>query len=87
MPADLIMGKTHRPSMDEIAAYFEEKAGKLWQEMMRFMEADCKAKPQIAYSVCSGKPGWNVKCEPPPLIEVGASGSLPVRTSGSNLFM
>lgn len=61
MPLDLIMDKTHYPSMDEINAYFEEKAGKTWREMISFVEGDFKAKPQIAYSVCSGKPGWNVK--------------------------
>lgn len=61
MPADLVMDKTHSPSMDQIASYFEENAGKLWQEMLSFIETGFKAKPKIAYSICSGKPGWNVK--------------------------
>jgi len=61
MPLDLIMDKAHYPSMDEITAYFEENAGKLWLEMISFIEGNFKAKPQITYSVCSGKPGWNVK--------------------------
>lgn len=61
MPADLIMDKTHCPSMDEIASYFGESTGKLWQEMIAFIETGFKAKPKVAYSTCSGKPGWNIK--------------------------
>jgi hypothetical protein len=38
-----------------------DDAGKTWREMICFLEGEFKAKPQIAYSVCSGKPGWNVK--------------------------
>jgi hypothetical protein len=55
------MDKSHYPSMEEINAYFEESAGAIWGEMTGFLEVNFKSKPQIAYSVCSGKPGWNVK--------------------------
>jgi hypothetical protein len=61
MPVDLVMDKAHCPSMDEIASYFEERAGKMWLEMISFIEVNYKAKPQITYSICAGKPGWNVK--------------------------
>lgn len=61
MSINLIMDKTHEPSMDEIASYIEENARKMWQETTSFIETNFKAKQQIAYSICSGKPGWNVK--------------------------
>lgn len=61
MLANTIMDKTHEPSMDEVALYIGENARKLWQDMLNFIEMNFKVKPQIAYSICAGKPGWNVK--------------------------
>lgn len=61
MSVDIIMDKTHEPSMEEIALYIEADARQIWQKMLSFIEMNFKAKPQITYSLCSGKPGWNVK--------------------------
>lgn len=61
MSVDIIMDKTHEPSMEEIALYIEADARQIWQKMLSFIEMSFKAKPQITYSLCSGKPGWNVK--------------------------
>lgn len=47
--------------MDEITSYFDEKARKKWLEMTCFIENNFTAKQQIDYSICAGKPGWNVK--------------------------
>lgn len=52
-----------QPSMDEIAGYIGGEAGERWQSLMNYMDAAYKAKPKLFYSVCSGKPGWNVKFE------------------------
>lgn len=51
----------HQPSMDQIADYIGGDAKELWLSLMQYMETTYKAKPKLSYSVCSGKPGWNVK--------------------------
>jgi len=51
----------HKPSMEEIADYIDGDARELWLELMQYMEMAYGAKPSLSYSVCSGKPGWNVK--------------------------
>lgn len=61
MAASLIMDQSHHPSMEEIASYITGKDGSLWQDMVNFLETNFKVKREIAYSSCSGKPGWNVK--------------------------
>jgi len=50
-----------QPSMEEIADYIGGEARGLWQSLMSFLETAYKAKPKLSYSVCAGKPGWNVK--------------------------
>ena len=47
------------PDMDALAEYMGEARG-LWRSLERRM-AERGAKPKLTYSVCSGKPGWNVK--------------------------
>ena len=51
----------HQPTMDEIADYIGGDAKELWVSFLQYMETAYKAKPKLSYSVCSGKPGWNVK--------------------------
>lgn len=51
----------HQPTMDEIADYIGGDAKELWVSLLQYMETAYKAKPKLSYSVCSGKPGWNVK--------------------------
>ncbi len=58
---NLIMDKSHIPSMEEIAAFIGPEARKMWLDMTGYIEAEFKSKPQITYSICAGKPGWNVK--------------------------
>ena len=50
-----------QPSMHEIADYIGGDVKVLWQSLMSFLETAYKAKPKLSYSVCAGKPGWNVK--------------------------
>ena len=56
-----IFPKEHKPTIDEIAEYIGGDAKELWQELMNYMETAYSAKPKLSYSVCAGKPGWNVK--------------------------
>ena len=50
-----------QPSMHEIADYIGGDVKVLCQSLMSFLETAYKAKPKLSYSVCAGKPGWNVK--------------------------
>lgn len=56
-----ILDKSYEPSSEELASYLECTAQKMWRELTSFIEKSFQAKAQIAYSVCSGKPGWNLK--------------------------
>lgn len=58
---DLILDASHTPTYDEIADYANKPIQVLWQDMNNFIQQSYKASPKIAYSKCSGKPGWNVK--------------------------
>lgn len=51
----------HKPTIEEITDYIGGDAKELWLELMQYMETAYGAKPSMSYSVCSGKPGWNVK--------------------------
>lgn len=61
MEADLILNRSLEPSMLQIGAYVQGGAGKRWADITAYIEREFGVKPQTAYSVCSGKPGWNVK--------------------------
>jgi hypothetical protein len=50
-----------QPSMEEIENYINGEAKELWHSLMDHMKDVYNAKPKLTYSVCSGKPGWNVK--------------------------
>lgn len=55
------MDRAHLPSMEEMSTYIEGDAEEMWHEMIAYIEDNFKVKPNIVYSACSGKPGWNVK--------------------------
>jgi hypothetical protein len=50
-----------KPTMEDIAEYIGGDARELWESLINYMERAYKAAPKLSYSVCSGKPGWNVK--------------------------
>ena len=55
--------KDKEPSMEEIADYIGGEAKDVWQSLLTHMAEKYKVKPKKTYSVCSGKPGWNVKLQ------------------------
>ena len=50
--------KDEQPSPADIAAFIENP---LWRRLCDDLEAAYDIAPCIAYSTCSGAPGWNVK--------------------------
>jgi hypothetical protein len=59
--ADIILTSAHMPSTMEITAFISGPAAILWQELNDYIQLTWKATPKLAFSRCSGKPGWNVK--------------------------
>ena len=51
----------HQPTYENIEEYICGTGRELWSSFFEYMETAYKAKPKMTYSVCSGKPGWNVK--------------------------
>ena len=58
---DIILDRDAPPDMCKIENYIGLPAKQRWLELISHIEGAYGAKPQIAYSVCAGKPGWNVK--------------------------
>ncbi len=58
MDKNYICLNNESPSMDEIAVFVSNP---LWNELCGFIEKTYSVLPQIEYSSCSMKPGWNVK--------------------------
>ena len=58
---DLILNADYAPSFDEIDSYIQPPARELWLDLHEFIQDTFRAKPKSSYSVCQGKPGWNVK--------------------------
>ena len=50
-----------QPSQKDMTDYIGGEAGRLWDSLMDYMKTSYKAQPKLSYSVCTGKPGWNVK--------------------------
>lgn len=48
------------PTMDALADYMGG-AKSLWLKLTDHLAEAYAVKPKLTYSVCSGKPGWNVK--------------------------
>ena len=53
--------QTVQPGFDAMADYIGVEGKRLWQSLFDYMDSAYRAKPKMAYSGCSGKPGWNVK--------------------------
>jgi hypothetical protein len=53
--------KTVQPSFEAIADYIGDEGRRLWASLFDYMSSAFNVKPKMTYSVCSGKPGWNVK--------------------------
>lgn len=58
---DIILDRSATPDMHVIEDYIEEPVKQRWLELICHIEGAYRAKPQISYSICAGKPGWNVK--------------------------
>lgn len=58
---DMILDRTAEPGMEDIKRYIKGEAGERWHVLTEYIERTYSSKPQVAYSVCSGKSGWNVK--------------------------
>lgn len=50
-----------QPSLEDIENYINGQAKELWHSLFNYMNTAYNAKPKMSYSVCSGKPGWNIK--------------------------
>ncbi len=53
----------HQPTMEEIEDYIGGEAKGIWQTLMAYMDQVYKVKPKFTYSICAGKPGWNIKLQ------------------------
>lgn len=53
--------QTIQPSFEDMADYIGGDGKKLWNSLFDYMSSAYNAKPKMTYSICAGKPGWNVK--------------------------
>lgn len=51
-------GQDREPTFAQIDAFV---GNPLWEELNTYFQTAYGVKPQLAYSGCSGQPGWNVK--------------------------
>lgn len=58
-----IFPKDIQPSADQMADYIGGESRQLWLSALEFMEKEYKIKPKFSYSICAGKPGWNIKLQ------------------------
>ena len=58
---DTIHNPDVMPDMPAIEASMAEEARGRWRRLTAHIESAYRSAPLIAYSVCAGKPGWNVK--------------------------
>jgi len=58
---DIIHDSKAELDLDAIGQYIGEPGRQRWADLNAHIEGAYRARPQIAYSVCAGKPGWNVK--------------------------
>ncbi len=58
---DIIQDQTTAPDMQAMAESIKGDAHDRWLELAAHIQGVFGAKPQITYSKCSAKPGWNVK--------------------------
>lgn len=58
---DIIHDRDTVPDMQMMTEAIADPARQRWQALTAHIETAYKARPQMTYSVCSGKPGWNLK--------------------------
>ncbi len=58
---DIIANGAVAPTFEQITGYIEPPARALWQDLNSFLQEEYHSSPKIIYSVCAGKPGWNIK--------------------------
>ncbi len=58
---NIIQDPLAAPDMQAMAGSITGDARGRWLALISYIEQTYGAKPQIAYSSCSAKPGWNVK--------------------------
>jgi hypothetical protein len=58
---DMILDKPNEPGFEDICRYISGSAGARWRALTSHIKESYSSKPLISYSVCAGKPGWNVK--------------------------
>ncbi|SET16552.1 Protein of unknown function [Natronincola peptidivorans] len=58
---DLVLDGLYTPTYEEIVVYINEPQRLLWEDFNTFIQQSYNTSPKIAYSKCSGKPGWNIK--------------------------
>lgn len=58
---DIIQNREKKPDMYEIEGYITGQAKIRWRNFVSEIEIEFQTKPMITFSVCSAKPGWNVK--------------------------
>lgn len=58
---DIIQDQTGTPDMQAMAESIKGDAHGRWLELVAHIQDTFGAKPQITYSKCSAKPGWNLK--------------------------
>lgn len=58
MEWSLLYNRDNPPTPEAIAAYIDNP---LWDTLSAHLKDTYRSTPAMAYSVCSGAPGWNVK--------------------------
>lgn len=58
---NIILDSSTAPDMTDITESIAADARGQWLTLTAYIEQTFGAKPQIAFSSCSAKPGWNVK--------------------------
>jgi hypothetical protein len=61
MPLDIIHDRGAEPDFEAIGQYIAEPGRQRWLDLTAYIEDTYHVKPQTTYSICAGKPGWNVK--------------------------
>ena len=58
---DVIHNPDAKPDMPAIEVSMSDEARARWRSLTAHIESAYTSAPLIAYSVCAGQPGWNVK--------------------------
>jgi len=61
MEWDKLFNSGNQPTYEDMEKYIGGDGLVLWNDLFAHMKEKYTAKPKMSYSVCSGKPGWNVK--------------------------